>query len=108
MFSKILENFFKKCISLTINYVTAPSISWDAMLKYTNVHLELISHGDMYNFLKKAVHGGLTQCTQRTSIANNEYLNNFYLSKAINFLGYIDANNLYGEKTLLAESSFRK
>jgi len=41
-----------------INYVTAPSISWDAMLKYTNANLELISDGDNKNCLKRAKRGG--------------------------------------------------
>ncbi|XP_041675515.1 uncharacterized protein LOC121530461 [Drosophila eugracilis] len=96
----VFENFRNICRRIykldPINYVTAPSISWDAMLKFTNVHLELISDGDMYNFLKRAVRGGLTQCSQRISIANNKYLNNFDPSKRNNFLSYIDANNLYG------------
>ncbi|XP_052855203.1 uncharacterized protein LOC128263964 [Drosophila gunungcola] len=96
----VFENFRKICQQIykldPVNYVTAPSISWDAMLKFTNVQLELISDGDMYNFLKRAVRGGLTQCTQRISIANNKYLKSFDPIKPINFLSYIDANNLYG------------
>jgi len=43
----VFENFSKICQKIykldPINYVTAPSISWDAMLKYTNVNLELIN-----------------------------------------------------------------
>jgi len=93
----VFENFRKICQKIykldPINYVTAPSISWDAMLKYTNVNLELISDGDMYNFLKRAIRGGLTQCTQRISIANNKYITNFDSSKPNNYLSYIDANN---------------
>jgi len=53
-----LTDVFENCRKISqkinklypINYVTAPSISWDDMLKYTNVHLELISDGDTYNF----------------------------------------------------------
>jgi len=96
----VFENFRKICLKIykldPINYVTAPSISWDAMLKYTNVNLELISDGDMYNFLKRAIRGGLTQCTQRIYIANNKYITKFDSSKPNNYLSYIDANNLYG------------
>jgi len=84
----VFENFRKICQKIykldPINYVTAPSISWDA------------SDGDMYNFLKRAIRGGLTHCTQRISIANNKYITNFDASKPNNYLSYIDANNLYG------------
>jgi len=62
----------------------------------SSINLELISDGDMYNFLKRAIRGGLTQCTQRISIANNKYITNFDSSKPNNYLSYIDANNLYG------------
>jgi len=63
------------------------------MLRYNKVHLELVNDGDTYNFLKKAIRGGLTQCTQRTSIAIKKYITNFDSSKPNNFLSYIDANN---------------
>ncbi|XP_033254390.1 uncharacterized protein LOC117193772 [Drosophila miranda] len=95
------ENFRSLCSRVyrldPINYVTAPSVSWDAMLKYTRVELELVIDPDIYNFFKTAVRGGLTQCTQRIATANNKYLNNkFKPTEPINFLSYIDANNLYG------------
>jgi len=86
---------FRKICQKIYNYVAAPSISWDAMLKYTNVNLEHISDGDMYNFLKRSIRGGLTQCTQRISIANNKYITNFDSSKPNNYLSYIDGSNLY-------------
>ncbi|QKS69572.1 PolB [Drosophila-associated adintovirus 2] len=96
----VFENFRTICHSIykldPINYVTAPSISWDAMLKYTKVKLELISNSDIYNFLKLAIRGGLTQCSHRISEANNPYLKNFDPSIELNYLAYIDANNLYG------------
>jgi len=44
----VFENVRKICQKTykldPINYVTAPSISWAAMLKYNNVYLELIRH----------------------------------------------------------------
>jgi len=55
----VFKNFRKICQKIfkldPINYVTAPSISWDDMLKYTNVNLELISDGDMYMFFLQEV-----------------------------------------------------
>ena len=96
----VFENFRNICHEIykldPINYVTAPAISWDAMLKYTKVKLQLISNSDIYNFLKLAVRGGLTQCSQRISEANNKYLKHFNPQLETNYLSYIDANNLYG------------
>ncbi|XP_044573538.1 uncharacterized protein LOC123257706 [Drosophila ananassae] len=69
---------------------------WDAMMKYTKAELELISDPNMYNFLKRGIRGGLTQCTQRISHANNKYIKNYDEAKPKNYLSYIDANNLYG------------
>lgn len=96
----VFENFRSICLDIykldPINYVTAPAISWDAMLKFTKVKLELISNCDIYNFLKLAVRGGLTQCSQRISEANNPYMKDFNPKNPENYLSYIDANNLYG------------
>ena len=36
-------------------YISAPGLSWDAMLKHTEVELELISDPDMYLFYKKGI-----------------------------------------------------
>ncbi|XP_052857193.1 uncharacterized protein LOC128265313 [Drosophila gunungcola] len=96
----VFENFRIICLQIykldPVNYVTAPSISWDAMLKFTRTELTLISNPDMYNFIKRSIRGGLTQCTQRISCANNKYMKDFDSNKPVNFLAYIDANNLYG------------
>lgn len=45
-----------------------PSISWDAMLRFTKVELELLTYIEMFIFLKK---GGVSQCGKRSAIANN-------------------------------------
>lgn len=98
--SDIFENFRKICIKIygldPCNYVTAPSLAWDAMLKYSNVKLELVSDPEVHTFLKTSIRGGITQCTFRHSIANNKYLRDYDNNKKDNYLSYIDANNLYG------------
>ena len=38
------------CLS---HYLSAPALSWDAILSMTKVELDLISEVDMYLFLKK-------------------------------------------------------
>lgn len=96
----IFENFRNICLKIygldPNHYYTSPGLSWDAMLKFTKVDLELISDLEMIGFLKKGIRGGMSQCSNRHAIANNKYMESFDPKKAISFLLYLDANNLYG------------
>lgn len=100
LLTDVFENFRKVCKSIynldPSQYYTAPGLSWDAMLKTTNIKLDLLTDVDMYNFFKKAIRGGIVQCVKRHSKANNKYLDDFDNSKPSEFLMYLDANNLYG------------
>lgn len=78
-------------------YYTAPGLSWDSMLKKTDVKIELLTDCDKLLFIEKGVRGGISQCSTRYGIANNKYLPEQYNSnKPSNYLLYLDANNLYG------------
>lgn len=96
----IFENFRNICIKIynldPNHYYTAPGLSWDAMLKYTQINLELISDIEMIHFLKKGIRGGISQCSTRHAIANNKYMESYDPNKDSNYLLYLDANNLYG------------
>lgn len=77
-------------------YVTSPSLSWDAMLLYTGVELELINYLEIYQLLEKGIRGGLVQCSLRHAKANNKYLPYFHSNQLFSYLVYLDCNNLYG------------
>ena len=78
------------------NYYTLPGYSWDALLKYTNVKLELITDVDMYLFIEKGLRGGISMASQRYGKANNKYMQDYDETKPSLYLQYLDANNLYG------------
>ena len=79
------------------HYVSAPSLSWDAMLKCTGVELELISDPAMFNMIDKGIRGGLSMIVQRKARANNKYMGPLYDPAApSSYLLDLDANNLYG------------
>ena len=79
------------------HYITLPSLSWDAMLKYTNVEIELISDPTLHQCIEKSIRGGISMITKRFSRANNKYLLEIYdPSKPIKHIMYLDKNNLYG------------
>ena len=42
------------------HYYTAPGLSWDAMLRYTKVKLEVITDIDMYLMIEKGIRGGVS------------------------------------------------
>lgn len=101
LLADVFEKFRKICFSIynldCAWYMTAPSFSLDACLKYTKVKLELLSDIEMLDFIKKGIRGGISQSSCRFAEANNKYTKN-YDSNAheSNFLMYYDANNLYG------------
>lgn len=101
LLSDVFENFRNTCLQNyqldPAYYLTLPSLTFDAMLKFTKVKLELLSHIDQYLFIEKGIRGGITSCIKRYAVANNPYLGNDFNPKHPNtFLTYLDANNLYG------------
>ncbi|KAJ8914741.1 hypothetical protein NQ315_017452 [Exocentrus adspersus] len=59
------------------HYLTAPSLSWDAMLLYTQIELELLTDIDMLHFFRQEIRGEVSQCSKRKSVANNKFLPNY-------------------------------
>ena len=55
-------------------YLSAPALSWDAMLNMTKVKLEPILDPHMYIFFEKGMRGGVSHISNRYSKANNKYL----------------------------------
>src|SRR5699024_2665607 len=58
-------------------YVSAPGLSWDAMLKLTEVKLETLSDPTMYSIFERGIRGGVCHVPKRSSEANHEYLESY-------------------------------
>jgi len=79
------------------HYVSAPALSWDAMLKMTGVEIELFTEGSMHDFTEKAKRGGIAMACHRYFKANNPKMGkDFDPSQPTTWISYVDANNLYG------------
>ena len=77
------------------NY-TAPGLSWDALLKHTNIVLELLTDLDMHLFIEKGMRGGKSMVSKRHAKANNPHTAAYNPENENNYIMYYDANNLYG------------
>ena len=100
LLADVFENFRRTALSTykldPAHYLTLPGYSWDALLKCTNVSLELITDPDMYLFIEKGLRGGISMVSHRHARANNPSMENYDPSQPNSFLQYLDANNLYG------------
>ena len=96
----VFENFRKTCLEFygldPCHYFTSPGLSWDAMLKMTDIKLELITDIDMFQFIEKGMRGGISYIANRYGKANNKYMKDYDKNKPSKYIMYLDANNLYG------------
>ena len=100
LLSDVFEKFIDTCLkyygSDPCHYFSTAGLSWDAMLKITNIELEKISDIDKYLFIEKGLKGGISFIAKRYAKANNKYLNAYDPKKRSTFISYLDMNNLYG------------
>ncbi|XP_068712122.1 uncharacterized protein [Montipora foliosa] len=100
LLADVFENFRKTCLQYykldPCHYFTSPGLSWDAMLKMTNIKLELMTDIDMFQFIEKGMRGGTSYIANRYGKANNRYMKTYDEKAASKYIMYLDANNLYG------------
>ena len=65
IFEKFIGVSLKNCGLCASHYLSAPVLSWDAMLKMTKVELELISDTNIYLFFEKGMRGGDSYISKR-------------------------------------------
>ena len=96
----VFEKFIGTCLKYygldPCHYFSSPGLSWDAMLKMTDVELEKISDIDKYLFIQKGSRGGISYIAKRYAKASNKYMNDYDPKKPLIFISYLDMNNLYG------------
>ena len=77
VFEKFICTSLKKYDLDPCQYFSAPGLSWNAMLKMTNVELEKISNLDIHLFIEKRMRGGISYASKRYSKANNKNCPNY-------------------------------
>ena len=100
LLADVFQTFRKTCMDSykldPLHYYTAPGLSWDALLKHTNIDLELLTDLDMHLFIEKGMRGGISMVSKRHAKANNPHTADYNPENENNYIMYYDANNLYG------------
>ena len=100
LLADVFENFRKTCLTYykldPCHYFTSPGLSWDAMLKMTDIKIELMTDIDMFQFIEKGMRGGISYIANRYGKANNKYMKDYNEKAPSKYIMYLDANNLYG------------
>ena len=91
LLNDVFENFISTCLAYheldPCHYKSSLGLSWGAILKMTEIELELISYIDIYLFIEKGE-------WEEEFLA----LLNDLLKQTINAYNVMDANNLYGRE----------
>ena len=100
LLADVFEKFIGTCLKYygldPCHYFSSPGLSWDAMLKMTDVKLEKISDIDKYLFIEKGLRGGISYIAKRYTKASNKYMKNYDSKKPSKYILYLDMSNLYG------------
>jgi hypothetical protein len=100
LLADVFEEFRKVCMTHyqldPAHYVSAPQLSWDAMLKMTDCSLDLISDSEMFRMLDGSLRGGISMISKRYAKANNPRMPQYDPAQPEKHIAYWDANNLYG------------
>ncbi|KAF4524192.1 hypothetical protein B566_EDAN011025 [Ephemera danica] len=101
LLTEVFEEFRAVCLKAyeldPCWYYTAPSLAWDAALKYTGVKLDLVQDLKIIEMVEQGFRGGVAQCSKRYAVAKNKYTAEKPKPGCEpNYIAYLDAINLYG------------
>ena len=78
-------------------YVSASQLAWNALLKFINRPIHLITDPEMYRMIQLNIRGGISHANVRYAQANNKLMGSLYdPTKPTSFIMEVEAHNLYG------------
>ena len=92
---KFRTNSSKDYVLCPSHYLSAPGLSWDAMLKMTKIKLQPIPDPGIYIFFEECARVEISLISKRGRKDNNIYLKSYDPKQESKHVIYLDANNLY-------------
>ena len=103
LLANVFENFCKICLEIyeldPVKFISAPRLAWQAVLKKTEVELDLLADIDRLLMVEKGIRGGICNTIHWYEKSNNKYMKDYDNNKESLYLNYWDVNNLYGWAT---------
>ena len=96
VFTVFRKTFYKDFGLDATHYISLPQLAFEALLKESQIRLELISDIDMYNWITASIRGGFSGILHREAVANNKYLNTYNDNIPDSYIMLYDVCNLYG------------
>ena len=79
LLADVFEKFIDTCMKFygldPCHYFSSPELSWDEMLKVTEIELEKISDIEKCLFIEKGLRARISYIAKRYDKANNKYMN---------------------------------
>ena len=100
LLADVFNVFRKKTMNIygldPCHYYSIPSLSWNAMLKFTEIEIELLTDIDMYLFIEQNIRCGISQTSKRLSMANNiDMFEKFNPNLESKYILYFDGSNIF-------------
>jgi len=100
LLADVYENFRKMCKNYydldCCYYISTPELARNALLKMTDIELDLNWDIDQHLFIEEGLRGGKSIIAHRKGEVNDKYLKQYDESKQSKYIMSLDANNLYG------------
>ena len=77
------------------HFISAPSLSWESALLYTDIKLEIPTDPDIHMFIDRGIRGGISFVGNPHAKSSNKYINPGN-DKEEDYIMFFDVNNQYG------------
>ena len=100
LFACVFETFRKESISSfeldSVHYLSIHCHSWNAMLRFADINLILVSDIEKYQFFESTIRGNISMMRKGYAEANNKFLKwHDANNKPTSYIIYLDVSNLY-------------
>ena len=82
------------------HYLSTLGYSWDAMLRFSDLNLRLISVIGKHQFIESTLRCCISVTFKEYAEVSNKFSKSYYAKKLTSYIKYLDANNLYKHSTI--------